>query len=370
MQGLLQPQMSEKIERATRRQFPQGIPALGTDALRFTYCALASPTRDIRFDLNRTEGYRNFCNKLWNASRFVLMHTTTENSRHTSNLSLPINCAFYSLLQDTIAEMHNHFKSYRFDLMAQAIYEFVWNQYCDWYVELAKPILMNSAHAEAQQETRACLVSILETCLCLLHPLMPFITEEIWQSIAPLAGKTGTSLMLQSYPKFDKNKKNLSAEQDLIWLKTIVHTIRAIRSEMNIAPGKKIPLFLYKGNEKDRENSRIFLNDIMNLAKISTITWAKEKITTSAMGVAGSLELLIPMEGLIDKEAETQRLEKEIMKINKEIERAKSKLANTSFVKNAPDDIILQEKKRLSDFTITHSKLQEQVAHLKKLKDI
>lgn len=371
--GLLQPQMAKKIELATRQQFPQGIPALGTDALRFTYCALASPTRDIRFDLNRTEGYRNFCNKLWNASRFVLMHTTDKVKVNdfilTSNLNLPINRAFYSLLQTAIAEMHNHFRDYRFDLMAQTIYEFIWNQYCDWYVELAKPILMDSTYPKAQQETYACLVSVLETCLRLLHPLMPFITEEIWQSIAPLAGKTGASLMLQSYPKFDENKKDLHSEQNLTWLKSVVHSIRIIRSEMNIAPGKKIPLLLYKGNEKDRENSHIFLNDIMNMAKINTITWVneKEKITTSAMGIVGSLELLIPMKGLIDTETEIQRLEKEVIKTNKEIERAQSKLTNTAFIKNAPNDIILQERKRLADFTATYNKLQDQLAHLKKI---
>ncbi|MEN9450296.1 MAG: Valine--tRNA ligase [Pseudomonadota bacterium] len=362
-QGLLQPQMAKKIEHATKQQFPQGIPALGTDALRFTYCALASPTRDIRFDLNRTEGYRNFCNKLWNASRFVLMHTTSQKSFKTlPKLTLPINRAFYSLLQNTIAEMHTHFQDYRFDLMAQTIYEFIWNEYCDWYVELAKPILAN-ANSSASLETLTCLIFALETCLRLLHPLMPFVTEEIWQTIAPLAGKTGASLMIQNYPQFNKTKKDAAAEQDLTWLKTIVHTIRTLRSEMNIAPGKKIPLLLYKGNEKDSENSRIFINDIMNLAKISEITWIieKEKNTTHAMSIVGNLELLIPMQGLIDTEAEVQRLQKEIIKIEKEIERAESKLANSSFVKKAPLEIIAQERQRLADFTATHTKLQNQL---------
>ncbi len=362
-QGLLQPQMAKKIEHATRQQFPQGIPALGTDALRFTYCALASPTRDIRFDLNRTEGYRNFCNKLWNASRFVLMHTTEQKSLNSlANLTLPINRAFYSLLQNTIATMHKHFQDYRFDLMAQSIYEFIWNEYCDWYVELAKPILANT-NSPASQETLLCLIFVLEACLRLLHPLMPFVTDEIWQSIAPLAGKTGSSLMIQSYPQFDKSKKDAVAEQDLTWLKTIVHTIRTMRSEMNIAPGKKIPLLLYKGNEKDRENSRIFINDIMNLAKINAINWIaeKEKNATHAMGIVGNLELLIPMQGLIDTDAEIQRLKKEIIKIEKEIERANSKLANAGFVKKAPPEIIDQERQRLAEFTATHTKLQNQL---------
>lgn len=362
-QGLLQPQMAKKIERATRQQFPRGIPALGTDALRFTYCALASPTRDIRFDLSRTEGYRNFCNKLWNASRFILTHTTNQKSFKTlPKLTLSINCAFYSLLQNTIADMHKHFLDYRFDLMAQTIYEFIWNEYCDWYVELAKPILAN-ANSSAEQETLTCLIFVLETCLRLLHPLMPFVTEEIWQTIAPLAGETGGRLMIKSYPTFDKNKKNAAAEQDLTWLKTIVHTIRMLRSEMNIVPGKKIPLLLDKGDKKDRENSHIFLSDIMNLAKISEINWLteKEKTANHAIGLVGSLELLIPMEGLIDTEAEILRLKKEILKIEKEIERAESKLANAAFVKKAPPEIIAQERQRLANFTTTYTKLQSQL---------
>ncbi len=368
-QGLLQPQLAKKIERSTHQQFPEGIPALGTDALRFTYCALASPTRDIHFDLNRTLGYRNFCNKLWNAARFVLMHAENQvdiNLTPVSALTHPINRAFYSLLQTTISEMHSHFQDYRFDLMAQTIYEFIWNQYCDWYVELAKPLLMNSNAPLVQEETRTCLISVLEICLRLLHPLMPFITEEIWQSIAPLAGKTGASLMIQAYPRLDADKKDPSAEEKLAWLKAIVQTLRTLRSEMNIAPGKKIPLLLYKGNAKDRENSQLFLDEIINLAKITSLKWIseEEKIATSAMGLVGHLELLIPMEGLIDTKIEIQRLAKKILKIEKEIERAQSKLANAAFVKKAPADIITQERKRLSGFTATHTKLQQQLALL------
>ncbi|MFZ0219442.1 MAG: valine--tRNA ligase [Candidatus Aquirickettsiella sp.] len=362
-QGLLQPQMAKKIELTTRQQFPFGIPILGTDALRFTYCALASPTRDIRFDINRTEGYRNFCNKLWNASRFVLMHSAKQkNLTSLPKLTLPVNRAFYSLLQNTIADMHTHFQDYRFDLMAQTIYEFIWNEYCDWYVELAKPLLADPSSA-ASQETLTCLIFALEACLRLLHPLMPFITEEIWQSIAPLTGKTGNSLMIQAYPQCDQTKKDTHAEHDLIWLKTIVHTIRTLRSEMNVAPGKKIALVFYKGDKKDRENYRVFLNDIMNLAKISDIQWIveKEKNARHAMGVVGNLELLIPMEGLIDTEAEIQRLKKEIIKIEKEIERAESKLANVAFITKAPPEIIAQERQRLTDFTATSTKLQNQL---------
>lgn len=362
-QGLLQPQMAKKIEQTTRQQFPQGIPALGTDALRFTFCALASPTRDIRFDLNRTEGYRNFCNKLWNASRFVLTHTSNQKSfKSLPTLTLSINRAFYSLLQNTVTEMHKHFQSYRFDLMAQTIYEFIWNEYCDWYVELAKPILVNST-TQVRQETLACLIFVLETCLRLLHPLMPFVTEEIWQAIAPFAGKTGDSLMIQAYPQSDKMKKDNDAEQDLSWLKTIVHTIRTLRSKMNIAPGKKISLLLYKGNKKDYENTHHFVNEIMNLAKINEINWITEKEINAnhAMGLVGNLELRIPMEGLIDREAEIQRLKREILKIEKEIGRSKSKLDNVAFIQKAPPEIITQERQRLDIFTATQAKLHNQL---------
>jgi valyl-tRNA synthetase len=361
-QGLLQPQMTKKIEQITRQQFPQGIPPLGTDALRFTYCVLASPTRDLRFDLNRTEGYRNFCNKLWNAARFVLMHATKKNLNSLPDLRLPINRAFYSLLQSAITDMHKHIQDYRFDLMAQTIYEFIWNEYCDWYVELAKPVLTDPT-SPSGQETLICLISVLEACLRLLHPLMPFVTEEIWQAIAPFIGKKGNSLMIQTYPHFDKTKKDKHAEHDLIWLKAIVHTIRTLRSEMNIAPGKKIPLLLFKGSEKDRKNSGLFLKDIMNLARISEISWivAKEENTHYAMGIVNNLELLIPMDGLIDTEAEIQRLKKEILKAEKEIERAESKLANVAFVKKAPPNIIDQERQRLANFTATHTKLQNQL---------
>lgn len=368
-EGLMQPQMAKKIEAATRQQFPKGIPALGTDALRFTYCALASPTRDIRFDLNRTEGYRNFCNKLWNAARFILMHA--ENKKHgtaSNSLTMPLNRAFSSLLQSTIANMHAHFQTYRFDLMTQTIYEFIWGEYCDWYVELAKPILLKTGTNE-HYETLNNLTAILEICLRLLHPLMPFITEEIWQSIAPLAGKTGDTIMLQTYPLSNEHEKDPAAEQSLTWIKEVVTTLRTLRSEMGIAPGKKIPLLLYKGNENDRKNSLLFQNDLINLAKLSTIDWIeeKEKVGAVAMDLVGTLELLIPMAGLIDTMTEIQRLKKEINKIEKEIERAQSKLSNTAFIENAPSEIILQERQRLAEFTAQQTKLQGQLYQLQKL---
>lgn len=367
-QGLMQPQMAKKIELATRQQFPKGIAAFGTDALRFTYCALASPTRDIRFDLSRTEGYRNFCNKLWNAARFVLMHTSNPISfSHLAFLTIPVNRAFFSLLQSTIATLHTHFQSYRFDLMAQTIYEFIWNEYCDWYLELVKPILSQTDNLEEQHETRASLLAILEITLRLLHPMMPFITEEIWQSIAPLAGKTGDTIMLQAYPCVDESKKDADAENALAWIKKIVTTIRTLRSEMGIAPAKRIPLWLHKGNKTDQKNSVLFLDDIKHLAKLNSIKWltTEKKIGPTMMALVGNLELLIPMSGLIDPATEIQRLHNEINAIEKELIRAKTKLANAAFLQNAPQTIVTQEQKRLDDFTAQRAKLEEQLQHIK-----
>jgi len=366
-QGLMQLHMKKKIEHSTRLQFPQGIPALGTDSLRFTYCALASPARDIRFDLSRTEGYRNFCNKLWNAARFVLLHSKNQTPCSTEiSFVMPINRAFSSLLHHTIAAMHGQFQSYRFDLMAQTIYEFIWNEYCDWYLESAKPILFNAVDSHRGQETRISLIKILEICLRLLHPLMPFITEEIWQSIAPLMGKKDSTIMLQPYPRINETEQDPVAEQSLAWIKRVVTTVRTLRSKMGIAPGAKIPLLLHQGNETDRENSLLFQEQLSNLAKLSAINWVddKEKISTITMGLAGTLELLIPMQGFTDRNTEIQRLQKEMDKIKKEIERAQAKLANAAFMKNAPKEIVLQEHQRLIDFTTQGSKLHEQLRYL------
>lgn len=367
-QGLMQPQMAQKIEQATRQQFPEGIAAYGMDALRFTYCALASPTRDICFDLNRTEGYRKFCNKLWNAARFVILHTSNQSGIHPSNCNLlmPVNRAFSSQLQSTIASLHAHFQAYRFDLMAQTLYEFIWNEFCDWYLELAKPVLLKTDAPLQQQETRTNLLEILEVCLRLLHPLMPFITEAIWQSIAPLAGKKGETILLQPYPSVDAAKKDLRAEESLAWIKQVVTKIRMLRSEMGIAPGKRISLFLAKGNAQDHKNCLLFAEDIINLAKLKDINWINAQNTQApegpnTMGLVGSLEILIPMAGLIDTTAEIQRLKKEIQKVEQEIERAQSKLNNKAFISNAPPNIVAQEKKRLSDFISQQLKLQQQL---------
>jgi len=366
-EGLMQPQMAKKIEQATRKQFPNGISSYGTDALRFTYCAIASPTRDLRFDLGRMEGYRNFCNKLWNATRFVLMNVENKDcgindtKLQFNNIDLWIR----SQLEKTIQQVHQQFEDYRFDLIAQTIYEFIWNEYCDWYLELAKPIL-NSHDETSQKATRNTLIYILETVLRLLHPMMPFITEEIWQTIAPLAGKTDKTIMLQSYPAFDKKQTDEQAEKEVNWLKEVIITIRTIRSEMSINPSKKIPLICSKGSPIDHEKIKANQAYISSLAKVETINWLQEGETTpqAAMGLVGELQLLIPMAGLIDVTAETARIQKELSKLNSDFERTKSKLENSSFVQNAPEEVVNKERDRVLELEATISKLQTQLQSL------
>lgn len=361
--GLMQPKMAQKIEKSTRQQFPEGIAAYGTDALRFTFCALASYGREIRFDIGRLEGYRNFCNKLWNAARYVMMNTEGKEVS-AGELSLPDHWIL-SRLQTTIADMHEALKNYRFDLFAQAIYEFTWNEFCDWYLELSKPIL-NSAESTPEQlrGTRHTLVTVLETLLRLLHPIMPFITEEIWQRVAPLAGLSNAqSIVVQDYPQFNASLHNKEIEAELDWVKNVIIAVRTIRSEMNIAPGKPLPILFNKGNESDRKRFADNQNLIMNLARLEKTTWlnANDSIPESATALVGDLEILIPMAGLIDKKEESARLEREIAKLKKETERAESKLQNPSFVDKAPQDVVAKERDKLTELKVTLNKLEQQL---------
>lgn len=363
--GLMQPAMAEKITQATRKHFPEGIPAFGTDALRFTYCALASNNREIRFDLNRVQGYRNFCNKLWNAARFVLMNTEDKGFKHQkeSYEFNEIDLWIQSRLQHTIKAVHQHLTSYRFDLVTQAIYEFVWDEYCDWYLELSKPLL-NHNDINKQNATRYTLLSVLETILRLAHPFMPFITEEIWQRVAPLLNISGETIMLQSYPEYIARHVHETAETEIIWLKNVILNIRTIRSEMMIAPSKTIPLLLSKGNDNDKTLAKKYQTFLMNIAKLASINWLDENTPApkASMAIVGNLQLLIPLEGLIDVDAETKRLQKELEKINNEIERLRNKLENANFVANAPQDIVEKEKAKLAEFTANKAKITNQLA--------
>lgn len=370
--SMMQPHLAKKIEKQTRQEFPEGIAAHGTDALRFTYLALASTGRDIRFDISRLEGYRNFCNKLWNAARYVLMNTENEDTG-LGNEACEYSLAdrwIQSRLQDLIKITNEHYKSYRFDMLAKALYEFTWNEYCDWYLELSKPVLYSDSSTDAQKRgTRQTLVSVLENLLRILQPYIPYITEEIWQRVSPLAGVEGDTLMLQAFPKVDDALISPEAMADIEWLKTVIVGIRTIRAEMNISPNKAVPVYFQKGDETDKrrlDENRQFL---MTLAKLDDLVWltAEDEAPLSALALAGDMELLIPLKGLIDVTAETARLQKEIEKMQKELARTEGKLSNERFVANAPDDVVAKEKARMAEVQGALGQLNEQMQKLQQL---
>ncbi len=363
--GLMQPKQKENIEKLTKKQFPDGIPTFGTDAVRFTYCALATPGRNIRFDLGRLEGYRNFCNKLWNAARFVLMNTENNETKVTRS-TYQLNLAdqwIYSRLQKTIKAIYQHIENYRFDLLANALYEFTWNEYCDWYLELSKPTLIGNINEEQKLGTRNTLVTVLETLLRLIHPIMPFITEEIWQQVAPLAGIPGRTISLQAYPEFNEAVINDSVETEIEWLKQVTIGIRNIRGEMNISPAKQINVLFHKGSPVDKQywqNNKLYLQ---TLAKLSSLEWLAEDASTpiSTTTLVGDMEILIPMAGLIDKEAELKRLEKELMKINKELTGLGSRLGNPNFTERAPKNVVAKERARQAELENSSSIVKQRL---------
>ncbi len=360
--GMMQPQFAKKIEQATRKQFPDGIQSFGTDALRFTFASLASTGRDIRFDLARTEGYRNFCNKLWNAARYVLMNTEEHDCGLTGECEFShVDRWIVARLNQVISTTSNAIENYRFDLAAQAIYDFTWNEYCDWYLELTK-VAVQSDNENLQRGTRKTLLHILETILRLAHPIIPFITEEIWQRVAPLAGIEGDTIMLQPYPIADESKIDNDAVQNTDWLMAVILGVRRIRGEMNIAPSKPLPVLLQHGSEQDAqrlETNRVYLN---RLARLETMTWLNsDEITPeSAIAIVGEMQILIPIAGLIDKTAELARLDKEILKIQTELERIEVKLNNPSFVEKAPAAVLEKERARLAELQSTLGNLQAQ----------
>lgn len=362
--NLMLTSVRDKIAKATRKEFPEGIPAFGTDALRFTFCSLASTGRNVRFDLGRVEGYRNFCNKLWNASRYVLLNTDEEQIDFGDGAFQysPADQWILSRLQHTIAQCHHYFETYRFDLLAQTLYEFVWHEYCDWYLELSKPLLQDShALAPMKRGTRRTLIHILDQILKLLHPIMPFITEEIWQRTSKLTSLNGESIMLSDYPMVNREFINPEIEDELNWLKTIIQAIRTIRSEMTISPAKQIPLLLRNLTESDKARIEKYQSTLIALSKLTSISYLKanEAVPVSASAVVGELELLIPMADLIDKEAELARLHKEIAKLDKDISLAEGKLNNPHFADKAPADIIAKEKEKLMQAKLTKEKLLE-----------
>ncbi|MDT8451302.1 MAG: valine--tRNA ligase [Gammaproteobacteria bacterium] len=370
--NMMQPELAEKIEKQTRKEFPDGIPAFGTDALRFTFAALASTGRDVRFDLHRVEGYRNFCNKLWNATRYVLMQTEDKDTGIDNNdieLSLPDRWII-SRLQHVEENVGAHIEKYRFDLAASDLYTFVWDDYCDWYLELSKPILFNEQTSEAAQRgTRQTLVRVLETILRLNHPIMPFITEELWQMVAPLAGKSGDTIMIQPFPVADPDKIDVTSEQELEWVKNFITGVRKIRSEMDIAPGKPLPVLLQNAGDNDKTCFESNQSFIKTLGKLESVTWlgAADNAPESATALVGEMQILIPLAGLIDKEAELARLEKEIGKLRGNIEKGEAKLQNPGFVDKAPPAVVDKERQRLAELSRSLQQLEQQAEKIRSL---
>jgi len=363
--NLMQPKRAPGIEKATRKEFPDGIMAYGADPLRFTFYAIATRTRTLRFDMKRVEGYRNFCNKIWNASAYVLSNVEPDAPRlgtESLNLSL-VDRWIISEFQKTAAAVELAMETYRFDLAAKAIYEFVWDEFCDWYLELTKPIL-NSDEISAEQKlaTRQTLARTLEATLRLAHPFIPYLTEELWQKIPDTVRDKGESIMIQQYPTSQTELRDDAAEADVAWLKQVVTGVRNIRGEMDISPAKAIPILFANSSTQDRERLESFqqlLRFLTNPESVTTLKDGDEK-PLSATALVGEMELLVPMADLIDKDAELARLDKEIDKKQKDHDRTNGKLSNASFVEKAPDEVVQKEKDKLSHLASTLEKLKEQ----------
>ena len=409
--GLMQPQLAPKIIAATRRQFPEGIPAYGTDALRFTFCSLATQGRDIRFDLGRIEGCGNFCNKLWNAARFVLLHgdcglgggdaepgrwwipslpavvgarkeailrtlalSTDAEPIHVRSdgdrsvvLGLPERW-IWSLLLRTQARVRAAMERYRLDLAAQTVYDFTWNEYCDWYLELSKTVLTDpDAHPARLRGTRLTLVQVLETVLRLIHPMMPFVTEEIWQRVAPLAGRTGPSVMLEPWPVARPEIDDAEAVEFMTWVKELILAIRRIRGELDLPPGRRIPVVLAGPSETGRHRLAGGEPYVRALARAATIDVleAGAPAPKAATAFVGGLEVLVPLEGIVDTGAEIVRLERRIGKLEKDLARSRAKLANPSFIERAPAEVVAGERRRSGEIEAAIGKLETQLATLR-----
>ena len=378
--GLMNPKDAQKIEKATRKEFADGIPAFGTDALRFTFTSLASTGRDINFDLKRIEGNRNFCNKIWNATRFVLMNCVDKDG-NALNIDKTANTELWELpeqwimsrLNSTVKAIHEHMSQYRFDLVSQDIYEFIWNEYCDWYVELAKSSLNDeSVSAERKAQIRYVLLNCLEVAMRFTHPIMPYITESIWQTIAPIIDKKATdSIMTAPFPTADDSLISLQTEHDMTWLQALIGAIRNIRGEMKLGNAVRLPVLL--DNISDEETARLsrIENQFKSLAKVDTLTivnagdGSDKELPLSSSSMVGQLKVLVPMKGLIDPTAELNRLAKAQEKLIKQAESLRSKLSNESFVSKAPANVVESEKAKLAEMDNQLAEMNKQIEQLK-----
>ena len=369
--NMMQPKLAKRIEKATRKNFPDGLLPYGTDALRFTFAALATTGRDIVLSPERIEGYRNFCNKLWNATRYVLMNTEDQDTG-IDNSDVELSLAdrwILSRTQNLTKNVNTHFNNYRFDMAARDLYAFIWEEYCDWYLELSKPVLMKDSSDAAKRGTRQTLVRVLETILRLTHPIMPYITEELWQRVAPLAGINDKTIMLRDYPEYDQQLVDEAAEAELEWVKTFIMGVRRIRSEMDIAPGKALPVLLQNASAKDKQ---LFANNesfVQTLAKLESVVMLDndEQAPESATALVGEMKLLIPLAGLIDKAAEMARLNREIAKIDNNLQKSQAKLNNPNFADKAPEAVVNKEKNRVAEMQQAIAQLNEQLEKISAL---
>ena len=368
--GMMQPKMAERIAKQTRKHFPEGIPGYGTDALRFTFYSLASTGRDIKFDIGRMEGYRNFCNKLWNAARYVLSNCQdSEIDVASMKLSLPDRWIL-SRLQAAAESTEQAIANYRFDLASQALYDFVWNEFCDWYLELSKPVLWDADRSPADAAgTRHTLLQVLESTLRLLHPMMPFITEEIWQTVAPIAGVSGPTIMLQPWPAADPDRHDAEAEAEVAWMQGVIVATRTIRGEAQLGPGKELDILIRNATEADRSRLERNAPLLQKLAKLASVTLieAADETPAALSALYEHLEILVPMAGIIDVDAETSRLNKDLLKHRKELERLQQKLANPNFTDRAPPEVVENERVKARAASDACDKITAQLSRLEGL---
>ena len=363
--NLMQPKMAKRIDKATRKEYPDGILAYGTDALRFTFYSIATSTRTIRFDIKRVEGYRNFCNKLWNAAIFV-SGNINDNESKLGNRDVELSTIDHWIIsefQKTAAAVNLAMETYRFDLAAKEIYEFVWDEFCDWYLELTKPVLNSDDASEAQKlGTQQTLARILESILRLAHPFLPFLTEELWQKLPSTVRLSGDTIMLQPFPVADENLINDAVSKDINWLKTVVTGVRNIRGEMDISPAREVPILFSNGSAEDQDRLNKFTRELSFLVRPESLTWLGDNAEKpmSATALVGEMELLVPMAGLIDKEAELARLDKEIDRKQRDREKTEGKINNPSFVEKAPEEVVQKERDKLQDLDFALEKLNEQ----------